>query len=181
MGGCETHSAADHTPREPSEPLFPSDRSRHAGYSSPPMIGRRLPASSSFVLAAARLRALQLDPGRTTAQKPAAARKPAISTTRQAAGGHQARPPRALDKTGPHGWGYAWQVLGSNQRRRMPAILQISADMPLAWANVLAARFSRIFSTKCPRCRICRSPTDSKICRSPLAAPELAVRRLIQR
>ena len=29
------------------------------------MIFRRLPASSSFVLAAARLRALQLDPGRT--------------------------------------------------------------------------------------------------------------------
>jgi hypothetical protein len=33
------------------------------GSSSLPMIGRRLPASSSFVLAAARLRALQLDPG----------------------------------------------------------------------------------------------------------------------
>ena len=32
--------------------------------SSPSMIFRRLPASSSFVLAAARLRALQLDPGR---------------------------------------------------------------------------------------------------------------------
>ena len=30
------------------------------------MIFRRLPASSSFVLAAARLRALQLDPGRAT-------------------------------------------------------------------------------------------------------------------
>jgi hypothetical protein len=32
--------------------------------SPPSMIFRRLPASSSFVLAAARLRALQLDPGR---------------------------------------------------------------------------------------------------------------------
>jgi len=43
--------------------------------SSPPIIFRRLPASSSFVLAAARLRALQLDPGRAAARPGAAARK----------------------------------------------------------------------------------------------------------
>jgi len=40
------------------------------------MIGRRLPASSSFVLAAARLRALQLDPGRATAQTGSHEEKP---------------------------------------------------------------------------------------------------------
>jgi len=39
------------------------------------MIGRRLPASSSFVLTAARLRALQLDPGPRDGQKTAATRK----------------------------------------------------------------------------------------------------------
>jgi hypothetical protein len=38
------------------------------------MISRRLPVSSSFVLAATRLRAVQLDPTRTAAD-PAAARK----------------------------------------------------------------------------------------------------------
>jgi hypothetical protein len=39
------------------------------------MIHRRLPASSSFVLAAARLRALQLDPTCTATGNQAAARK----------------------------------------------------------------------------------------------------------
>ena len=30
-------------------------------------------------------------------------------------------------------WGYAWQVLGSNQRRRMPAILQGAHPCPSEW------------------------------------------------
>jgi hypothetical protein len=40
------------------------DNPTATGPSPPSMISRPLPASSSFVLAAARLRALQLDPGR---------------------------------------------------------------------------------------------------------------------
>jgi hypothetical protein len=40
------------------------------------MIGRRLPASSSFVLAAARLRALQPDTARATAQTSSNEEKP---------------------------------------------------------------------------------------------------------
>jgi hypothetical protein len=41
-----------------------------------PIIGRRSPASSSFVLAAARLRALQLDPGHTAAATAATGKGP---------------------------------------------------------------------------------------------------------
>jgi hypothetical protein len=55
--------------RQPAHPRgnHPADPSTTSqipeGSSSLPIIGRRLPASSSFVLAATRLRALQLDPG----------------------------------------------------------------------------------------------------------------------
>jgi hypothetical protein len=55
------------------------------------MIGRRLPASSSFVLAAARLRALQLDTACTTAQ----------TGSDQEATSHTPSPATATRVTGP--------------------------------------------------------------------------------
>src|SRR6516225_9788919 len=57
MGACETTPPA--TPGTSTQPLASRPRNEP---SSPSRISRRLPASSSFVLAAARLRALQLDP-----------------------------------------------------------------------------------------------------------------------
>ncbi len=52
MGGCETHSAYLRThPASPTHPCHGSPQP--AGSSSPPIIGHRLPASSSFVLARA--------------------------------------------------------------------------------------------------------------------------------
>ncbi len=57
MGACETTPPA-HAPGHPTTLRKHSAKDP----SSPPMIHRRSSASSSFVLAAARLRALQLDP-----------------------------------------------------------------------------------------------------------------------
>src|SRR5215472_10055516 len=77
------------------------------------MIGRRLPASSSFVLAGA----LPGAPGCGRSSWTPAARR---HRTRQLRGsqqpapparrpqGHRARPPRALDRTGLHGWAVCW-------------------------------------------------------------------------
>ena len=66
MGACETTPPATH--REHARDLTSQSATNP---SSPSTIFRRLPASSSFVLAATRLRALQLDPwprdGRTGA------------------------------------------------------------------------------------------------------------------
>ena len=56
MGACETTPPTTHTRETPNTPLSPG-----------PIIGHRSPASSSFVLTAARLRALQLDPGHAAA------------------------------------------------------------------------------------------------------------------
>src|SRR5262249_16546312 len=67
MGARETTPTTTSHPGHTAKPPSPSANPA-GGSSSLPMIGRRLPASSSFVLAATRLRALQLDPGRTTAQ-----------------------------------------------------------------------------------------------------------------
>ena len=58
MGACETTPPA--TRRDTH--ATPDNPDRNRPPSSPSMIFRRSPASSSFVLAAARLRALQLDP-----------------------------------------------------------------------------------------------------------------------
>jgi hypothetical protein len=66
MGGCETHSA-DPAPTREANPANPPPRqptTSRLGSSPPPIIGHRLPASSSFVLA----RALT---GATTAGAPA--------------------------------------------------------------------------------------------------------------
>jgi hypothetical protein len=56
------------------------------------MIRRRLPATSSFVLAAARLRALQLDPLQHGDVNQAAAKKIPKNSQAQP-GGHHAKPP----------------------------------------------------------------------------------------
>src|SRR6266568_4424683 len=69
MGACETTPPAT-LRNQHATPISQPQTSP----SSPSRIFRRSPASSSFVLAAARLRALQLDPGRAAAG-PAAARK----------------------------------------------------------------------------------------------------------
>ena len=69
------------------------------------MIFRRLPASSSFVLAAARLRALQPDPGRAT-RRPGHLRgrsRRTVSPARTAGRSHRARSVRPLDSGGPYG------------------------------------------------------------------------------
>jgi len=58
MGACETTPPATHTRGTQPAPSLPRLS----------IIGRRSPASSSFVLAAARLRALQLDPGHAAAE-----------------------------------------------------------------------------------------------------------------
>jgi len=71
------------------------------------MIFRRLPASSSFVLAAVRLRALQLDPSGAGGKARAPARK--IPKNSQAQPGdttqsHRVNLLRPLDTKGPYGW-----------------------------------------------------------------------------
>ncbi len=100
------------------------------GSSSLPMIGRRLPASSSFVLARAGrrgLRALQLDPARATAQ-PAATRKSHKTVPPRnpaaASGGHRVRPPRPLDNRGLHGCGDVTAFLTGESRRLAPKTVQ---------------------------------------------------------
>ncbi len=71
----------------------PSPATLTGASSPPPMIRRRSPASSSFVLAAARLRALQLDPGPRDGGKTAAARKPQANS--------QPKPGDRAQGTGP--------------------------------------------------------------------------------
>src|SRR5215472_1678746 len=56
------------TPGQRKQPTSGSTTTPQDSSSSLPIPGLRLPASSSFVLAAARLRALQLDPARAPAQ-----------------------------------------------------------------------------------------------------------------
>jgi hypothetical protein len=72
--------------------------------SSPSMIFRRLPASSSFVLAAARLRALQLDPWpRGGKDQQLRGRIQKNSQPSPAARSHRVRSVRPLDTGGPYG------------------------------------------------------------------------------
>jgi len=83
------------------------------------MIGRRLPASSSFVLAAARLRALQLDPGRATAQTGSHEEKPQHSPPQTPAAKAQVTGSdhhTLLTAKAPMGADLQWQVMGSNHR-----------------------------------------------------------------
>ena len=62
--GCLRHHSRCHVPGTSTRPLI--SQTATGPFLAPSMISRRLPASSSFVLAAARLRALQLDPCRPT-------------------------------------------------------------------------------------------------------------------
>ena len=71
MGACETHSAR-HAPGTGTRPRISQSTTSP---SSALMILRRWPAPSSFVLAAARLQALQLDSWPRAGQNQAAARK----------------------------------------------------------------------------------------------------------
>ena len=138
MGACETTPATTSTGEPASDlPFHPTPA---AGSSSLPMIGRRLPASSSFVLAAARLRALQLDPGRAAAQTGSDEEKPHSSHTPAAEPGHRVRSPRPLDSKDPMGAGFWWQVQDSNLGRLSSAILQTVAGTALTWANVRVVR-----------------------------------------
>src|SRR5215472_10611634 len=100
MGACETTPPA--TLREHQRD--PEQANRKRALPRPSRIFCRLPAPSSFVLAAARLRALQLDPGRAAAG-PAAARKDPEEQSAQPGGArsHRVRFVRPLDSGGPYG------------------------------------------------------------------------------
>jgi hypothetical protein len=68
------------------------------------MISCRLPASSSFVLAAARLRTLRLDPFRSAADRAAARKDPEEQSVQPSdACSHRAKFVRPLDTSGPYG------------------------------------------------------------------------------
>src|SRR6185312_6181986 len=102
IGACETTPHATHrdrhaTPDKPKPQPKPLPR--------PAMIFRRLPASSSFVLAAARLRALQHDSWPRDGKTRAAARKDPEEQSAQPGGArsHRARSVRPLDTGGPYG------------------------------------------------------------------------------
>src|SRR4029077_7311754 len=71
----------------------------------PARIPRRWPASSSFVLAAARLRALQLDPWPRGEKTPGSCEEGSRRTVSPspAAHSHRVRFVRPLDNGGPHG------------------------------------------------------------------------------
>ena len=120
--------------------------------SSPSMIFRRLPASSSFVLAAARLRALQLDPGR------------AGGRTWQLRGRIQknSQPsPAARLVTGPDPYALLTVValMGADERElsarilmRCPACFQRSRRSPIQpsrWTNGAARVRSSAMATGC--------------------------------
>jgi hypothetical protein len=98
MGACETHSASHtHRGRKHTGTTSSNPPPNQQALSSLPIIGHRLPASSSFVLAGALpgrpgLRALQLDPDRAPARNPAAASKATTTGTTH---------PRRPEVTGP--------------------------------------------------------------------------------
>ena len=100
MGACETTPPAKH--REQHTTLISQPQTNP---SSPLRISRRLPASSSFVLAAARLRALQLDSWPRGGKTRAAARKDPEEQSAQPGGArsHRVRFVRPLDNGGPYG------------------------------------------------------------------------------
>src|SRR5260221_8863059 len=110
MGACETPPPTAQ-PRGPPRPPPPRNSP------PPPTIRCRSPASSSFVLATTRLRALQLDSGPhgsrnhgSYPQEPQSS-QPSPATARKPPGQN----PTPLDSKGPHGCGFEWAVLGLNQ------------------------------------------------------------------
>src|ERR1700756_697924 len=109
MGACETTPLATH--REHAHD--PPDNPTATGPSPPSMIFRRLPASSSFVLAAARLRALQLDSWPRGEKTPGQLRGRIQKNSQPQPGGapsHRVRFVRPLDTGGPYGC--RWQGRG---------------------------------------------------------------------
>jgi hypothetical protein len=68
MGACETHSANQHIPRGNHPAGLSVIPQIPEGSSTFPIIGRRLPASSSFVLAASGCGRSSWTPDRATAQ-----------------------------------------------------------------------------------------------------------------
>ena len=75
MAACHQAGAAWVHVRPLRLPRTPGKAGPDTLLSPGPIIGHRSPASSSFVLAAARLRALQLDPGHAAAATNAATGK----------------------------------------------------------------------------------------------------------
>src|SRR6266516_4670268 len=107
MGACETTPTT--TRDRGNQPSGPSHAQPAGGYSSLPIVGRRSPASSSFVLA----RACQARRGGRSSltppsrrHKPAATRKATTKVPpqpRRPRTGHRVYPARPLDSWGPYG------------------------------------------------------------------------------
>src|SRR5512135_2208492 len=144
MGACETTPTTTRPGGHQQRP--PHTRQPTGGCSSLPIIGRRLPASSSFVLAApagAALRALQLDPGPARRHKPAATRKATTTVPpqpRRPRPGHRVGPARPLDSWGPYGCGYAEPPIGIEP---MTYALREARDLA---AHALAAQTAPIIA-----------------------------------
>ena len=123
MGACETTPPASTSPGETTQPASSTTPQIPEGSSSPPIIGRRLPASSSFVLAATRLRALQLDPGPRDGTNRQRQGKATTTVIPQPGGpratGHQVRQPRLLTARAPMG-AILWSPLTESNRRPSP-------------------------------------------------------------
>jgi hypothetical protein len=102
MGGCETTPPDSRTgPGTPANTSSTATTTRQL--SSLAIIGRRLPASSSFLLAAARLRGLQLDPRPRGGAELAAVRNAQHNSQPRRLPGHRVRTARSLDSEGPMG------------------------------------------------------------------------------
>src|SRR5215470_18700648 len=108
MGACETLSASHAHPGEQAHRRHPATLSTSRRFPRSPIIGHRLPASSSFVLAGALPCAPA--PGAPAGPRPRVGTNPAAASKAQAqapphptAGSHRARPVRPLDSRGPHG------------------------------------------------------------------------------
>ena len=131
MGGCETTPPDSRTdPGKPAPPVH--GKPQPAGLSSLAIIGRRSPASSSFLLAAARLRGLQLDPRPRNGREPAATRKP--STTANPA---LTRPPgqdstRSLTAKAPMG---GWRICAHLPARWSTGSFMMCGRSAGAWAG----------------------------------------------
>src|SRR5262245_41803847 len=105
MGGCETTPPDSRTdPRKPAPHVH--GKPQPNSLSSLAIIGRRSPASSSFLLAAARLRGLQLDPRPRSGTKPAAARKPSTTANPAITRSPGQDSPRSLTAKAPMGGRY---------------------------------------------------------------------------
>jgi hypothetical protein len=182
MGACETTppTAQPRGHRRPPTPPTPPTPPRTS--SSPPMIGCRSPASSSFVLAAARLRALQLDPGPTRQPEPRQLSGRATKQSppaRQPHASHRARTPRLLTARVPMG-------AKTCPRRSIPG--EYGAQLGALVAPTLSgatprysskrdAGVSHVTEIAWPRCiRLCRATAGNPgvLCHAPPEGPVLS-------